>query len=149
MKTTPRHKNSDDSVLSRYEDIIQSMEQSVASNSENYRAWCVTVVAAILLGAVYNNQLTYTFVAVLPVFLSALMDGYYVALRVILKQYQKSRATPDEWELKDVANELSSAMSRVKILQLDNLAAPAIRRFYSPILVLLVLCQITAFFNGE
>jgi Na+/glutamate symporter len=149
MKTTPRHNNLDDSVLSRYEDIIQSMEQRVASNSKNYRAWCVSIVAAILLGAVYNNQLTYTYVAVLPVFLSALMDGYYVALRVILKQYQKSRATPDEDQLKDIANELNGAMSRVKILQLDNLAAPAIRRFYSPILILLVLCQITAFINGK
>ena len=86
MKTTPRHKNSDDSVLSRYEDIIQSMEQSVASNSENYRAWCVTVVAAILLGAVYNNQLTYTFVAVLPVFLSALMAVSYTHLTLPTKR---------------------------------------------------------------
>jgi Na+/glutamate symporter len=123
------------------------MEHRVASNSENYRAWCVSIVAAILLGAVYNNQLTYTYVAVLPIFLSALMDGYYVALRVILKQYQKSRATPDEEQLKDIANELNGTMSRVRVLQLENLAAPAIRRFYSPILILLVLCQITAFFS--
>jgi hypothetical protein len=56
------------------------MEQSVASNSENYRAWCVTVVAAILLGAVYNNQLTYTFVAVAYFGLSGQLFRYRPAI---------------------------------------------------------------------
>ena len=60
--------------------IVQSAIQRMASNSEACKAWCITLVAAILVIVAEKGKPAYALIAAVPTILFSILDTYYLAL---------------------------------------------------------------------
>lgn len=60
--------------------MIQGVIQRMASNSSGCKAWCITLVSAILVIVADKGEPDYVWIAVLPSVLFAALDVYYLAL---------------------------------------------------------------------
>jgi hypothetical protein len=67
--------------------IIQNVIQRMASNSSSCKAWCVTLVAAVLVIVADKGKPEYAWIALLPTLIFAALDAYYLALE---KAYRNS-----------------------------------------------------------
>ncbi|MDQ7788457.1 MAG: hypothetical protein RDU41_00200 [Clostridia bacterium] len=60
--------------------IAQSIIQRMAANSASCKAWCITLVAAILVIVADKGQPAYALIAAIPTLLFLVLDTYYLAL---------------------------------------------------------------------
>lgn len=60
--------------------IIQSVIQRMASNSTSSKAWCITLVSAVLVIVADKGKPNYAWLAVIPTSLFFVLDAYYLAL---------------------------------------------------------------------
>lgn len=60
--------------------ILQSVIQRMAANSSSCKAWCITIVSAILVIVADKGKPNYAFIALLPTILFLALDAYYLAL---------------------------------------------------------------------
>jgi len=68
-------------------DISQSVIQRMASNSAACKAWCITLVSAILVLVADRGEPRYAFIALIPAVLFLILDAYYLALE---KRFRES-----------------------------------------------------------
>lgn len=66
--------------------ITQSIIQRMASNSASCKAWCITLVSAILVIVADKGKPQYAMIAVIPTLLFLVLDGYYLSLEKMLRQ---------------------------------------------------------------
>ncbi|TOP77032.1 hypothetical protein CGH09_17510, partial [Vibrio parahaemolyticus] len=59
--------------------IIQSVIQRMSTNSSSCKAWCVSLVAAILVIVADKGKPDYAWIAILPSIVFAALDTYYLA----------------------------------------------------------------------
>lgn len=67
--------------------IMQNVIQRMASNSGASKAWCITLVSAILVVVADKDKPEYAFIALIPTFLFLVLDAYYLGLE---KGFRKS-----------------------------------------------------------
>ena len=60
--------------------ILQSVIQRMAANSSSSKAWCITIVSAILVIVADKSKPDFAWIAILPTFLFMCLDVYYLAL---------------------------------------------------------------------
>lgn len=60
--------------------IIQNVIQRMSTNSTNCKAWCVTLVAAVLVIVADKGKPDYAWIALLPTAVFMALDAYYLAL---------------------------------------------------------------------
>ena len=60
--------------------IAQSVIQRMASNSASSKAWCITLVSAMLVVVADKGKPDYAWIAVVPAVLFLVLDAYYLAL---------------------------------------------------------------------
>jgi hypothetical protein len=60
--------------------ILQGIIQRMASNSSACKAWCVTLVSAVLVIVADKGRPDYAYIAILPTIVFAALDAYYLAL---------------------------------------------------------------------
>lgn len=60
--------------------ILQNVIQRMASNSTASKAWCITLVSAILVIVADKGKPDYAFIAAIPTFLFLVLDAYYLGL---------------------------------------------------------------------
>lgn len=58
----------------------------MASNSAGCKAWCITLVSAILVIVADKGRPTYALIAVIPTVLFLVLDAYYLALEKCFRQ---------------------------------------------------------------
>ena len=66
--------------------ITQSVIQRMASNSSSCKAWCITLVSAILVVIADKGNQQYALIAVIPTVLFLFLDAYYLALERMFRQ---------------------------------------------------------------
>ena len=59
---------------------MQSVIQRMASNSSSSKAWCITLVSALLVIVADKGKSNYAWLAVIPTVLFLVVDAYYLAL---------------------------------------------------------------------
>lgn len=60
--------------------IAQSVIQRMATNSASCKAWCITLVSAILVIVADKGKPSYALIASVPTLLFLVLDAYYLAL---------------------------------------------------------------------
>ncbi len=60
--------------------ILQGVIERMASNSNSSKAWCITVVSAILVIVADKGKPDFAYIALIPTLLFFALDGYYLAL---------------------------------------------------------------------
>lgn len=66
--------------------ITQSVIQRMASNSASSKAWCITLVSAILVIVADKGKPNYALIAAIPTVLFLVLDTYYLALERSFRQ---------------------------------------------------------------
>ena len=67
--------------------ILQGVIQRMAGNSGQCKAWCITIVSAILVIVADKSKPDYAWIALLPTILFLSLDTYYLSLE---KGFRKS-----------------------------------------------------------
>ncbi len=65
--------------------ITQSVIQRMAMNSSSCKAWCITVVSAILVIVADKGKSQYAYIAIIPNILFLVLDTYYLALEKMFR----------------------------------------------------------------
>ena len=60
--------------------ILQSVIQRMSENSSSCKAWCITVVSAVLVIVADKGKPNFAFIAFIPTLLFLALDTYYLAL---------------------------------------------------------------------
>lgn len=72
-KVTP-----DSSSVQSYLNILQGIITRMATNSASCKAWCVSLVSAILVVIADKNKPNYAWITLIPIVLFFLLDSYYL-----------------------------------------------------------------------
>lgn len=65
--------------------IIQGVIQRMASNSSQCKAWCITIVSAILVIIADKGKPDFAWIAMLPTILFMFLDIYYLTLEIAFR----------------------------------------------------------------
>ncbi len=68
------------SAVQSHLNILQSVIQRMANNSSSSKAWCITLVSAILVLVAEKSKSDFAWIAVIPTILFFCLDGYYLAM---------------------------------------------------------------------
>ena len=69
--------------------ILQGVIERMASNSKSLKAWCITIVAAILVVVAGKDKPDYVLITFIPIVMFCTLDAYYLALeRGFRKAYE-------------------------------------------------------------
>ncbi len=80
----------DSAAVQAHLNIAQSVIQRMASNSASCKAWCITLVSAILVVVADKGKPEYVLIAAIPTLLFLVLDTYYLALeRCFRASYNK------------------------------------------------------------
>jgi len=79
VSEVPEFKENSQAVQSHLT-ILQSVIQRMANNSASSKAWCITLVSAILVIVADKAKPQYAWIAVIPMILFFVLDSYYLAL---------------------------------------------------------------------
>ena len=109
MDNHPSTKLSEDSPsVQAHLAIIQAVIDRMAVNSTSTKAWCVTLVSAVLVLVADSGNSAFALVALIPGILFAALDAYYLALEkgfrnaykeFVLKVHTGKLTTSDLFEI--------------------------------------------------
>ncbi|MES9906378.1 MAG: hypothetical protein ABW168_27315 [Sedimenticola sp.] len=122
--------------------ILQGVINRMASNSSQSKAWCITVVSAILVIIADKGKPDFVWIALLPTILFLFLDAYYLTLEIafrdsynnFVKKLHENRLTAED--LYSVKPEGEMYKHRRKAL-----ASFSIWGFYAGLLVLTVVAR--------
>lgn len=122
--------------------ILQSVIQRMATNSTSCKAWCITIVSAVLVIVADKGKPEFAYIALLPTMLFCGLDAYYLALEKgfrqsynsFIKKLHASQIT---------AEDLYSVVPEGKIShhQIKSLGSFSVWGFYICLTVLVVLAK--------
>lgn len=78
--------NEDSAAVQAHLNIAQSVIQRMASNSASCKAWCITLVSAILVIMADKGKYSHAVIAVIPTLLFLVLDTYYLALEKCFRE---------------------------------------------------------------
>ena len=93
--------------------IMQNVIQRMSANSSSCKAWCVSLVAAVLVIVADKGKPEYAWIALLPTIVFASLDAYYLALekafrnsynKFISKIHKKQLTEDDLYSVRPVGN---------------------------------------------
>jgi len=122
--------------------ILQGVIQRMASNSTSCKAWCITIVSAILVLIADKNKPELAWLALLPSLLFLALDAYYLALE------KAFRASYSEFIQKLHSNSLFSddlysivPRGNMSKHQIESLKSFSVWGFYVALIVLVVMAK--------
>ncbi len=122
--------------------IMQAVIQRMATNSTSCKAWCITIVSAILVLIADKNKPELAWLALLPSFLFLALDAYYLAMEkafrasynVFIRKLHNNKLFPqDLYSITPMGN-----MSKH---QFESLKSFSVWGFYGALFVLVVLAK--------
>jgi hypothetical protein len=125
--------------------IIQNIIQRMASNSSSSKAWCVTLVSAILVIVADKGKPEYAWIALFPIIVFAALDAYYLALeKAFRNSYNDFISKLHSRKLTE--DDLYSVMPKGNMskLQLAAIKSFSVWGFYASLAVLVVITKSVA-----
>jgi hypothetical protein len=125
--------------------ILQNVIRRMAANSSASKAWCVTLVSAVLVIVADKGVPDYAYIALLPAVIFAALDAYYLALEkafrnsyndFIFKLHNKTLTETDLYSVAPKGN-----MSR---LQWASLKSFSVWGFYLSLITLIFITKFIA-----
>lgn len=122
--------------------ILQGVIQRMATNSSQCKAWCITIVSAILVIVADKSKPDYAWIALLPTILFLALDSYYLALEkgfresynlFVNKIHKKSLTPSDLYSVKP-----SGDMNKH---QIESLKSFSVWGFYGGLFLLLIIAR--------
>lgn len=122
--------------------ILQAIIQRMATNSTSCKAWCITIVSAILVLIADKGKPNLALLAFLPTFLFLALDAYYLALEKAFRTSYNSfvrKLHGNELQLDD----LFSVIPRGDMTkhQIEALRSFSVWGFYGALAVLVLVTK--------
>lgn len=123
--------------------ILQNVIQRMALNSSASKAWCVTLVSAILIIVADKGKSDYAYIAFLPTLVFCALDAYYLALEkafrnaynvFILKLHNKTLTEADLYSVTPKGN--------ISNLQWQSFKSFSVWGFYISLAMLIFIAKI-------
>ena len=120
--------------------ILQCVIQRMATNSSSCKAWCITIVSAILVLIADKNKPDLAFLALIPSILFLALDAYYLALEkgfrtsyedFINKLHNNNLFTEDLYFISPKGN--------ISAHQKEALKSFSVWGFYSSLIILVIV----------
>ncbi|WP_139703767.1 hypothetical protein [Aeromonas hydrophila] len=125
--------------------ILQNVIQRMASNSSASKAWCVTLVSAILVIVADKGKPDYAYIAMLPTFVFAALDAYYLALeKAFRNSYNSFISKLHNRTLTEIDLYSVTPKGNMSNLQLDSIKSFSIWGFYASLTVLIIVTKAVA-----
>jgi hypothetical protein len=123
--------------------IAQSVIQRMANNSAGCKAWCITLVSAILVVVAQEGKPGFALLAILPTFLFAILDTYYLALEkrfrnaynAFIDKLHGGRIVASDLYAVEPAGSKGEAFVKA-------ITSPSVWPFYLVLLVLIVIAMV-------
>lgn len=144
MENTFLDINPESSSIQTHLGIIQNVIQRMSSNSSACKAWCVSLIAAVLVLVADKGKPEYAWIALLPTVAFAALDTYYLALEkafrnsynaFIRKLHNKQITEQDLYSV--------SPVGKMSSLQVEALRSFSIWGFYLSLAVLIWVTKAT------
>lgn len=122
--------------------IMQNIIQRMAMNSTSCKAWCITIVSAILVLIADKSKPELAWLALLPSFLFLSLDAYYLALeKAFRSSYNSFIKKLHDNEL--CSEDLCSVAPKGNMSkhQIESLKSFSVWGFYGALLLLVVLAK--------
>lgn len=125
--------------------ILQNVIQRMASNSSASKAWCVTLVSAVLVIVADKGKPDYAYIAFLPTLVFAALDAYYLALEnafrnayneFISRLHNKALTEDDLYSVAPKGN--------MSALQWKSFKSFSVWGFYASLAVLILITKVIA-----
>ncbi|MBU2882884.1 hypothetical protein KO525_18015 [Psychrosphaera sp. B3R10] len=125
--------------------ILQNVIQRMAVNSSSSKAWCITLVSAVLVIVADKGKPEYAYIAMLPTLVFAALDAYYLALEkafrnsyndFISKLHSKSLTESDLYSVAPKGN--------LSYLQWESIKSFSVWGFYLSLAVLIFVTKTIA-----
>ena len=125
--------------------ILQNVIQRMAVNSSSSKAWCITLVSAVLVIVADKGKPEYAYIAMLPTLVFAALDAYYLALEkafrnsyndFISKLHSKSLTETDLYSVAPKGN--------LTDLQWESIKSFSVWGFYLSLAVLIFVTKTIA-----
>ncbi|WP_018694154.1 hypothetical protein [Algicola sagamiensis] len=125
--------------------ILQNVIQRMSTNSSSCKAWCVTLVSAVLVIVADKGKPEYAYIALLPTLVFAALDAYYLALEKSFRHSYTDFIT----KLHNntiTANDLYSVVPKGNMsrFQVDSLKSFAVWGFYLSLALLIYVTKAIA-----
>ena len=134
--------DSDSPSLQTHLGILQGVIQRMASNSTSCKAWCVTLVSAVLVIVADKGKPEYAWIALLPTVVFAALDAYYLALEKGFRNSYNSfvkKLHTKQLTAEDLYSVLPSG--NLSKLQIESLKSFSVWGFYISLLVLIAITK--------
>ena len=122
--------------------ILQNVIQRMAANSSSCKAWCVTLVSAVLVIIADKKNPDYAYIALLPIVIFAALDAYYLALeKAFRNSYNDFISKLHKKTLTEVDLYSVSPKGNTSTLQLESLKSFSIWGFYISLVLLTIITK--------
>lgn len=122
--------------------IMQNVIQRMATNSTSCKAWCITIVSAILVLIADKNKPELAWLALLPSFLFLALDAYYLALEKAFRSSYNSfikKLHDNEIFSEDLYS--VAPKGNMSKHQIESLKSFSVWGFYGALLLLIILAK--------
>lgn len=122
--------------------IIQNVIQRMSANSSSCKAWCVSLVAAVLVIVADKGKPEYAWIALLPTLVFASLDAYYLAMeKAFRNSYNQfvSRVHRNELTEEDLFS--VNPVGNMSKLQIESYKSFSIWGFYISLIALIAITK--------
>lgn len=122
--------------------ILQNVIQRMSANSSGCKAWCISLVAAILVIVADKGKPEYAWIALLPAVVFAFLDAYYLALeKAFRNSYNNFINKLHNRQLTEADLYAVEPLGRVSQLQIQALRSFSVWGFYSSLVALIAITK--------
>ena len=122
--------------------IIQNVIQRMSANSSSSKAWCVSLVTAVLVIVADKGRPEYAWIALLPTVVFAALDAYYLALeKAFRNSYNNFIAKTHKKQLTEEDLYAVVPIGDMSQLQLEALKSFSVWGFYLSLIVLIAITK--------
>ena len=122
--------------------ILQGVIQRMAANSSQCKAWCITIVSAILVIVADKSKPDYAWIALFPTILFLALDSYYLALEegfresynLFVSKIHGNKLSPNDLYSVRPSGDMNEH-------QINSLKSFSVWGFYGGVALLLVLAR--------
>lgn len=145
MDNVPIEVNPESASIQTHLGILQSVIQRMAANSAACKAWCVTLVSAILVIVADKGKPEFAYIALLPTVVFLALDAYYLALEkafrntyndFIRKLHRNTLTQSDLYSVQPIGN--------LSKLQFEAIKSFSVWVFYLSLIVLIYIAKVIA-----
>lgn len=129
--------------------IIQNVIQRMSSNSSSCKAWCITLVSAVLVIVADKGKSEYAYIALLPTLVFAALDAYYLALEkafrsayndFVVKIHRRKLTEKDLYSVKP--------KGKLSELQIESIKSFSVWGFYLSLAILVYVTKLLVLENA-